>query len=75
MTTGEDREVMRENIARTLAACVSRHGTLREGEEPEDSWEEWETEADAVLALIGPVMEENERLLKRISELEGSGAN
>jgi hypothetical protein len=42
---------MREKIARALARRV---GT-------EDSWQCWTNEADAVLALIAPVMEENER--------------
>jgi hypothetical protein len=44
---------MREKIALALAACASRH-----------IWGSWETEADAVMALIGPVMEDNERLLE-----------
>jgi hypothetical protein len=48
---------MREKIARALARRV---GT-------EDSWQCWTNEADAVLALIEPVMEENERLREALT--------
>jgi hypothetical protein len=56
MTTGEDGEVLREKIARALRTRVA----------PLDLPEA----VDAVLALIGPVMEENERFKVALQRIE-----
>ena len=58
MTTGEEREVLRENIARALLATKPYNLSPDEADEC----------ADAVLALIEPVMEENERLKLLVEE-------
>jgi hypothetical protein len=81
MTTGEDGEVLREQIARAIDPSVWEHRdeclTRREAWDseikvgwPDFTFEQWANRgtrkslktADAILALIAPVMEENERL-------------
>jgi hypothetical protein len=74
MTTGEDGEVLRDKIARAVcqARCVGNqkpddpmgvlHTATGTEATPPYRWQTHLREADAVLALIGPVMGENERL-------------
>jgi hypothetical protein len=61
MTTGEDGEVLREKIARAI------DDALPESDQLTLAPSQIRHAADAVLALIEPVMEENERLREALT--------
>jgi hypothetical protein len=66
MTTGEDGEVLRDKIARALYEQQFPGSKWPESADRADAWREM---ADAVLALIEPVMEENERKIATLQTL------
>lgn len=45
-----------EKVARAIASVTSLGGTLCEGEQPEDNWEAWESEARAAIAALTPIV-------------------
>jgi hypothetical protein len=63
MTTGEDGEVLREKIARAI------DDALPESDQLTLAPSQIRRAADAVLALIEPVMEENERLREGLNAI------
>jgi hypothetical protein len=74
MTTGEDGEVLREKIARAIyetAPIMSK--VVNYDELAEDIKEGQRYAADAVLALIEPVMEENERYRLALERINDTG--
>lgn len=64
--TGEDGEVLRENIARAISDNIRYAIKDNCGHAPYAETFGVDAAADAVLALIGPVMEENERLKQKL---------